>query len=315
MTHSKQRVGFAIFIVLLLAGLGGCGKKDNDETAATPAKKQEENVVLLTKDNLQLITIKSEPVKREDLETTIKAAGRVSENANKTAKVASTLEGRLIKLSYDLQDQVKAGDVMGLVQTPELLGKALELKAPIDGVVVERKSTVGELVGKDTQIYTISDPTNRWVLAQIKERDIGAVEVGQKATFAVIAYPNEWFVGDVVRVGDRLDETSRTLEVRIEASNADGRLKAGMFADVEITTQVAKNVLVVPEGALQSEEDQQIVFVAIGDTRFEKRVVRTGVRHRSEVQVLDGLKEGEKIVSEGSFILKSELLKGELKED
>lgn len=315
MPYSKQRVGFAIFIVLLLAGLGGCGKKDNDETAATPAKKHEENVVLLTKDNLQLITIKSEPAKRGDLETTIKAAGRVSENANKTAKVASTLEGRLIKLSYDLQDQVKAGDVMGLVQTPELLGKALELKAPIDGVVVERKSTVGELVGKDTQIYTISDPTNRWVLAQIKERDIGAVEVGQKATFAVIAYPNEWFVGDVVRVGDRLDETSRTLEVRIEASNADGRLKAGMFADVEITTQVAKNVLVVPEGALQCEEDQQIVFVAIGDTRFEKRVVKTGVRHRGQVQVLEGLKEGEKVVSEGSFILKSELLKGELQED
>ena len=93
------------------------------------------------------------------------------------------MEGRLTKLNFDLNDRVKAGDVLALVQTPELLGKPLEVKAPIDGVIIERKSTAGELVGKETQIYTISDPTDLWVMAEMKERDIGAVKVGQDASF------------------------------------------------------------------------------------------------------------------------------------
>ena len=97
--------------------------------------------------------------------------------------MSSTLEGRLMKVNVDLNDAVKAGDVLGLVQTPELLGRPLELKSPIDGVVVDRKASVGELVGKEKEIFTISDPTDLWVIAEIKERDIGAVKVGQDATF------------------------------------------------------------------------------------------------------------------------------------
>ena len=86
-------------------------------------KSTSENVVTLTKANLQHVEIKTEPAMLGNLETTLRAAGRVSENMNKTAKVVSTLEGRLIKLNYDLNDRVKAGDVVALVQTPELLGQ------------------------------------------------------------------------------------------------------------------------------------------------------------------------------------------------
>src|SRR4029077_3554951 len=184
---------------------------------------------------------------------TLKAAGRVSDNLNKTAKVASTLEGRLIKLNFDLNDRVKTGDVLGLVQTPELLGKPLELKAPIDGVITERKSTVGELVGKETEIYTISDPADLWVIAEIKERDIGAVKVGQDASFTVLAYPDEEFHGKVVRIGNRVEAESRTMEVRIEVANTNGRLKPGMFADVEIVTTIWQDTLLMPDTALQTD--------------------------------------------------------------
>src|SRR5581483_501539 len=201
---------------------------------------------------------------------------------------------RLIKLNVDLNDRVKAGDVLALVQTPELLGKPLELKAPIDGVIVERKSTVGELVGKDNEIFTISDPTDLWVIADIKERDIGAVKVAQDATFTVLTYPSHVFHGKVVRIGNQVGPESRTTDVRIETNNAEGKLKPGMFADVEITTTVLENVLVIPDAALQTDENSQIVFVALGANKFEKRVVKTGLRHGGSVQALDGLKAGEK---------------------
>jgi cobalt-zinc-cadmium efflux system membrane fusion protein len=182
-------------------------------------------------------------------------------------------------------------------------------------VIIERAKAIGELVGKDTPIYTISDPSDLWVIAEIKERDLGVVKVGQDATFKVLAYPDLEFHGKVVRLGNQLETDSRTLEARIETSNADGLLKPGMFADVEITTTIAKETLVISDSALQSEGDEQIVFVAREGGKFEKRVVRLGMEQRGRVQVLEGLKPGEPVVTDGSFILKSEMLKGELGEE
>jgi cobalt-zinc-cadmium efflux system membrane fusion protein len=202
--------------------------------------------------------------------------------------------------------------VVGLVETPELLGKSLALKAPIDGVIVERKATAGEAVDKTKEIYTISDPTQLWAIAEVKERDIAAVKVDQEATFAVLAYPQEKFHGKVVLLGNQVEAGSRTLEVRIAVDNADGRLKAGMFADVEIVTTILENVLLIPDGALQTDGENQIVFVALDGNKFEKRAVKLGQEQQGRVQVLEGLKAGDKVVTEGSFILKSEMLKAEL---
>ncbi|MEO7166499.1 MAG: efflux RND transporter periplasmic adaptor subunit [Chthoniobacterales bacterium] len=298
--------------------LAACGKKETSaeksETEA-PAGKHDDNVVTLTAKNLEHIDLKIEPVTLGSIGKTLKAAGAVSANMNKTAKIVSTLEGRLMQMNVDLNDRVKTGQVLGLVQTPELLGKALELKAPIDGVIIERKATVGELVGKETVIYTISDPTDLWVIAEIKERDIGAVKVGQETTFSVLAYPGEKFRGKIVRLGDVVEPESRTLEARIETSNTDGRLKPGMFADVSITTTVLENALVIPDKSLETDGENQIVFVSLGENRFEKRVVELGLEAEGRTQILGGIKAGEKIVTEGGFILKSEQLKGELGEE
>jgi multidrug efflux pump subunit AcrA (membrane-fusion protein) len=303
--------------LVLLLTLNGCDKKESAQTQAKPdaPAAHEENIVSLKKENLARTTIKTEAAVRGSLELTLKAVGRVGENLNKTAKVTSTLEGRLIKLNLDLNESVKAGDVVGLVQTPELLGKPLELKAPIEGKITERRSTVGELISRETEIYTISDPTNLWVLAEVKERDIGALRVGQDTTFSVLSYPGETFRGKIVLIGNKVEAQSRTLEVRIEVSNDDGRLKPGMFADVEIATTALNDVLIISDQALQSMEDEQVVFVAVSDMKFEKRIVRVGLERRGRVQITEGLKEGDQVVTEGSFILKSELLKGELGEE
>ena len=313
MNHLKtHRVRAAALIVFL--ALAGCSKRDAAD-APDPPENHEENVVTLTKENLKHVNIRTEPVALGTIETTLKAAARVSENLNKTAKVSSTLEGRLLKLNFDLNDQVKAGDVLALIQTPELLGRPLEMKAPIDGVIVERKATVGELVGKDKEVYVISDPADLWVIAEVKERDIGAVKLGQEARFSVLAYPAESFHGKVVRTGNQVETESRTLEVRIEVNNADGRLKPGMFADVEIVTTTLSDVVVIPDSAIQTDEDKQIVFVARDANHFEKRTVKPGLEQHGRAQVLEGLQPGEKLVTAGSFILKSEMLKGELGEE
>ena len=302
--------------LILLCALAGCAKQAAVAIAPDAAKpSHEENIVQLTRENLAHVTLKDETVTRGSLDLTLKAVGRVGDNLNKTAKVRATFEGRLIKLNFDLNQSVKAGEVMGLVEAPELLGKSLELKAPIDGRITERKSTVGEHIGKETEVYTISDPTDLWVLAEVKERDIGAVQVGQEAEFTVLAYPSQMFHGKVVLLDNRVETESRTLEVRIEVDNADGRLKPGMFADVAIATTALQDVLVISDRALQNLDNEQIVFVVLHGRKFEKRIVQTGLEQRGRVQIVSGLAEGERVVTDGSFILKSELLKGELGEE
>ena len=154
-----------------------------------------------------------------------------------------------------------------------------------------------------------------WAIADVKERDIAALKPGQKATFTVLAYPQEKFHGKVVLVGNQVEAPTRTLEVRIEVDNEEGRLKPGMFADVEIVTTILDNVLLIPDSALQTDADDQIVFVALDGNKFEKRVVKLGEEQQGRVQVLEGLKPNEKVVTQGSFILKSEMLKGELGEE
>lgn len=304
----------ALIALASLGVLAGCSKPE-EISEAKPEVAHDQNIITLTKENLEHMTLNVEPVTLGNLGMTLKAAGRVSANLNKTAKVTPTLEGRLMKLNFDLNDRVKAGAVLALVESPELLGKQLELKAPIDGVIIERNATIGELLDKGKEVFTISEPARLWAIAEIKERDIAAVKVGQEATFTVLPYPQEKFRGKVVLIGNQVEAASRTLEVRIEVDNADGRLKPGMFADVEITTTMLENVLLIPDGALQTDGDNQIVFVALDENKFEKRVVKLGEEQQGRVQVLEGLKADEKIATEGSFLLKSEMLKGELGEE
>jgi len=303
--------------LLLAVALTGCGKKETSAEAKPDAAeaKRDENMVTLTKENLQNVTLKTEPAQLGSLGMTLKAAGRVSANLNKTAKVTTTLEGRLTRLNFDLNDRVKAGDVVALVESPELLGKPLELKAPIDGVIIERMATAGELADKSKTIYTISDPTHLWAIAEVKERDIAAVKLGQAAAFTTLAFPDEKFHGKVILIGNEVEAGSRTVEVRITVDNVDGRLKAGMFADVEIVTTILDNVLLISDSALETDGENQIVFAALGGNKFEKRVVKLGLEQSGRVQILDGVKAGEKIVTTGGFILKSEMLKGQLGEE
>ena len=96
--------------------------------------------------------------------------GRIAPDANRTAKISATLEGRLAKLSADMGDKVAAGSTLGLVETPELLDKPLTLRSPVAGVITEKNGTVGELIEKGQVVYTVSDPDRLWLIGEVKER-------------------------------------------------------------------------------------------------------------------------------------------------
>lgn len=313
----RTRLMHVVAVATALAVLAGCDKK---ETAESPKKSgenaapEQRDTVRLSDESLKLVTIDTITVGHGKLNLTLRVPGRVSFNLNHTAKVTSTFEGRIAKMNYDVGAAVQEGDVMALIDSPELLNKLLELKAPIAGQVIERHGAIGEIVDKGKELYTISDPTNVWVIADVNANDIAAVRIGQEATVHTTAYPAEAFAGKVVLVNPEVEEKSRTVQVRIEIDNQNARLKPGMFADVEIVTSTLDNVVVIPDEAVQRLDDQEIVFVATDAHTFTKRPVKTGRAQNGNAEILDGLKDGERVVTKGSFLLKSELLKSQFGE-
>lgn len=302
--------------IILVTLLAACDKKGKaEEAAASEDIKHEDNIVTLSAESLKNMDLKTEPARVGTLDMKLKVPGRITTDANRTAKVSATLEGRVVKLTADIGDKVSQGEVLGLLESPELLDKALALKAPVAGVIMEKSVAVGELVEKGKEIFTISDPRFIWLIGEVKEQDIAMVNAGQMVDFTVLAYPKEIFRGKVARVGNVVETESRTFEIRVEFGNRNGKLKPGMFADIQITTHVLRDALLVSDAALQTEGEDQILFVAVNGNRFEKRVVKEGREQEGIVQILDGLKAGENVVTEGSFTLKSEMLKGELGEE
>ena len=311
----KLRNIVIITSIFISGFLTACGGKEQTEAVSQEGEKKDERVITLSDESLKNIDLSIAPVERGNLNLLLKVTGHIALNQNKSARITSTIEGRVSGVSADLNDKVKKGQTLATIESPELLGKEIQVKSPIDGIVIDRAATTGEQVDKSKELFTISDPTDLWLIAEVKEKDIGAMRLGQDATFQVLSYPDRKFIGKVLLVGTKIEEGPRTLEVRISAQNSDGLLKAGMFADVSIATTAKQNVLTIPDEALQTEGDSQVVFVALDKNKFEKRDVKTGLEEGNQVEVLDGLSDTDKVVANGSFVLKSELEKSELGEE
>ncbi len=188
-----------------------------------------------------------------------------------------------------------------------------EVRAPFAATVVERHVTLGEMVEPQSQLFQIADLSRVWVWIDVFERDLARVHLGDGVELQVETYPGAAFAGKVVYLASRVEIESRTARARIEVPNSDRRLRPGMFARVRISDPHAADgkadsvtALVVPEGALQRDGDQALVFVALGDGRFELRPVRTGRKGEGFVEILDGLAVGEAVATTGTFVLKSE---------
>jgi cobalt-zinc-cadmium efflux system membrane fusion protein len=179
------------------------------------------------------------------------------------------------------------------------------LKAPFSGIVIKSVPAPGEVVDSGTPLFTVADISKVWVQAEVYEKDLGRLRLGLPAEIRVDTYPDRPFHGNVSYISDVLDPMTRTARVRCEVANAAMDLKLDMYATVYLPTTFRRRALAVPVGALQQLEQAQVVFVQRSVEAFETRPVRLGRTLDGLVEVLEGLKEGERIVVAGSFHLKS----------
>jgi cobalt-zinc-cadmium efflux system membrane fusion protein len=192
----------------------------------------------------------------------------------------------------------------------------LPVRSPIGGIITEKHAIVGELSDPSRSLYTVADLSNVWVLVDINEKDLAKVRRGQTAIVSIGAFPDLKLKGRITYIADLVDEASRTVKARIEVPNPGRKLKPEMFATVELALAAdAPPVLAVPEDALQDLDGKKVVFVAENETEFAARPVQAGRTAAGMVEILSGLKEGENYAIKGSFILKSEVKKGEMTDE
>ncbi len=225
-----------------------------------------------------------------------------------------------------MQQSIKSqeGSIAGIVARLQRFGIAqtnisstpiTTISSPMAGVVIKQEASPGEVVESSTALFTIADLSVVWVQAEVYEKDLGRIRMGQPAFVAVDTYADRQFTGKVTYISDFLDPRTRTAKVRCEVANADTRLKLDMFASVNLPTTFSRKTLAVPAGAIQDVGDKTIVFVRKTGTDFEPRWVSSGNTVRDLVEISHGLQEGEPIVKAGAFHLKSIMVGKDLGEE
>lgn len=214
-------------------------------------------------------------------------------------------ESDLEKAKARVERTSRSVAVLGLT---ERIGEpAVPLRSPIDGVVVARNVTAGQLVQGDAQpLLEVADLGRVWVVADVFERDLRYVGVGQKGDLVANAYPDQHFSAKVAKISDSLDPATRTAKVRLTIANPDRVLKPEMFATVRLTLGVNENAIMLPTTATVVEDGHAHVFVRTAERTFERRAVEVTPEGVGRVRVTRGLRVGEQIVTDGALMLRAE---------
>ena len=183
--------------------------------------------------------------------------------------------------------------------------RTLPIHSPITGTVIRKEVLQGAHVEAGDELYTIADLSHIWILADVYEYELGFVKHNQKATVTLSYEPGTVLNGIVGFVYPTLDPKTRTAKVRVELDNADEKLKPDMYANVELQADLGTK-LAIPQEAVIESGQKQVVFLHHGGGRLEPRLIQTGAKTGAWYEVIEGLKEGDHVVTSANFLIDSE---------
>ena len=199
------------------------------------------------------------------------------------------------------------------LKSPEQVNSTLRVVAPVSGTVISRTVNSGEVVATGKELFRVADLSSVWVIGQVYEKDLASVREGTAAAVTTPAYSGKSFNGRVSYIDPRIDPQTRTAQVRIEVSNPGEMLKIGMYVDVVLGGPAPPgtgSAVMVPKAAVQMVGSKQVVFVATDQPGvFIQRDITAGPESNGQVLVYSGVSAGERVVTEGSFLLRAESLK------
>lgn len=191
----------------------------------------------------------------------------------------------------------------------------IPIKSPAAGTLMIRNVTPGTVVQPSGELFVVSDLSTLWTIAALNEEYLPKVRAGMPVRVNVIAYPDHPFPARIGKIGEELDPTTRSVKVRVDVPNSHGLLKPEMYATTDIEIGSSELAVFVPQSAIQEISGQTVVFVRRDPTHFEVRPVQAGRIVEGAQEITGGLRHGEAVVTSGSFVLKSQLLKSTLGEE
>jgi membrane fusion protein, heavy metal efflux system len=183
-----------------------------------------------------------------------------------------------------------------------------DLRSPVTGDVVVKQVNLGMEVRADADdaLFVVSDISKLIVIMNVYESNLSKITLGQQLSFTVPAYPDTQFLATINYIGQVLDESTRSIEVRCEANNTQAKLLPGMFASLQLKSEPDTKAIVLPLTAIFTEGDADYVFMVLDDNRYEQRKIKVAYRLKNEAVILDGIAEGEDVVSKGALMLRAE---------
>ena len=199
---------------------------------------------------------------------------------------------------------LKDADMTALAQKG-VINPETTINAPLDGTIVQRKIGPGQYVttGGGDPSYVIGDLSHVWLIAQLREADVAKIELGERLKFRVLAYPDKSFDGRIDYIGAAVDPATRRVYVRAEVDNTQGLLKPEMYASVRIINDHETLSLAVPRPAVIFEGERASVWVLREDNSVESRRIKPGILNGNTLEVLDGLRAGERVVVKGALFV------------
>lgn len=384
--HRTQRTfdlfAFTLASTLTFASLAACDRTEQppSSNAAPPKMQPAPSPSTDIQSRVDTVVVEYSAVKMA-----LTLAGRVTYGEDRFSRISSPLQGRVVEVRAKLGDRVKAGDILLVIDSPDIssaysefvkvaselqyatrayelakdlyeskalpqkdlkqaendliksraefrrakerllslrvpageLDKPLaeqkitsrfDMKSPLAGTVVERNVTPGQSVNGDpTQVlFTVADLDKLQVAADLYERDLDLVKVGQVAAVTVEAYPGVSFPAVLSAIGDVVDPTTRTIKVRAMVDNETHKLKPEMFARLNIDVGDSNQFIAVPREAVLEVDGKEFVYVAQADNRYVKRLVKTATASNDQVRILEGLAPGERVVTKGAVLIKGQ---------
>ncbi len=257
----------------------------------------------------QELTFATDAVGRTERLLADSAAAPLEVERARAARAAAAEQLTMAQAEVRRTEESLAHLGLDIRETPgQPVSEIIPVRTPQAGVVLEQLVTAGTAVTPGTPMFVIADTSVLWVLAEIDEAALGQVRVGLPVRVAVSAYPDEAFAARVTMIGDTINPSTRRVVVRCEAANGDGRLKPGMFARVQFEGVPVEPRVHVPIDAVQDMGGRRVVFVPGEGGRYVARDVETGSEHDGRVEIRRGLADGDRVVTRGAFLLKSQVM-------
>ncbi len=309
--HLRLWIFAAAGVFMVSAGCKTNQSEPENETHAEEKHEEESAVIKLSPEQIASSEIKTAKVERKPFYVEVEALGEIASDTDRVTQIRPDLPGTTEEALVALGDEVVEGQVLVRFRQEGGAGEMKDLKATMRGLVVGLYAEPGSHIDPAVPLVTIADTTRLRCTLDVYEKDIARIKKGQRVSVKVAALPEESFNGTVSYISPRVDQDSRTVKIRVDVNNQAGRLKFGMFVTGRI--QVGeRQALIIPDNSVQNIGGETTVFITEDSNVFVPRHIDAGDRSAGFIEVKSGLKEGETVVVSGSFILKSELQKGEM---